>query len=310
MVEDPGVEVSASASSEFRVEGPLASRAEQFVLRFLASLGETQPPPLRLVVRKAAPAHVGLGTGTQLGLAVARVLAEWTGAVGRSAPELAGHVGRAERSAIGVYGFDHGGLLVDGGKRVRGRESAGPPMRPQGRPPAAPSGAMPEISPLLVRHPLPDAWRWILFIPRHGQGLHGAEERAAIERLTAQVDDRACADLCRHALLGLLPAAVEEDFDAFSDALYEFGRRAGDCFSAAQSGTYLNDEVADLVSQLRRSWVRGVGQTSWGPTLYALASDPDQATRIRRQFEDNLPPDRYDLVVTSTNTCGARVTIA
>ena len=36
----------------------------------------------------------------------------------------------------------------------------------------------------------------------------------------------------------------------------------------------------ELVAWLRGRGVRGVGQSSWGPTIFALARDPDQAARI------------------------------
>ena len=311
MVEDPGVEVLALPSSEFRVEGPLADRVREFAGRYLSSTGEPHPPPLRLVVRRAAPTHVGLGTGTQLGLAVARVLAEWINRTDVSAEELARRVGRGERSGIGVHGFDRGGLLVEGGRRARGQEGEGARGRASSHSPEHPTtipptfGALRETSPLIASHTLPDQWRWVLFIPEHGQGLHGAAERAALARLAGQVDDHASAELCRLVLLALLPSAVEGDFDTFSEALYEFGRRVGECFSAAQGGTYLNDDVAELVAVLRRSGTRGVGQTSWGPTVFALAPDPDRASQIARLSARDLPSRTYRVVVTATSKTGA-----
>src|SRR5204862_353231 len=64
------------------------------------------------VVAACPPEHTGLGVGTQLSRAVARAVCPGVPAV-----ELARLAGRGNRSAIGVYGFEAGGFLVDGGKR-------------------------------------------------------------------------------------------------------------------------------------------------------------------------------------------------
>ena len=118
MVDRPGVEVSAAPAEEWSAEGPLAGRALEFARRFARSwrdeTGE-EVPPRRLVVGRSAPEHAGLGTGTQLGLAVGRLLASACG-LAMSAPELARRVGRGGRSALGVHGFERGGLLVEAGK--------------------------------------------------------------------------------------------------------------------------------------------------------------------------------------------------
>jgi predicted sugar kinase len=105
----------------------------------------------------------------------------------------------------------------------------------------------------------------------------------------------------------MLPAIVEADFAAFSEALYEFGRRVGECFSAAQGGAYLNDKVADLVARLRQRGVHGVGQTSWGPTVFALARDAHEAGGIARHFDERFPSGTCKLVVTPSSQRGARL---
>lgn len=314
MVEAPGVEIALRPSRQFRAEGPLADRAELFARRYLDSLGEKDLPGVCLSLRRAAPAHVGLGTGTQLGLAVARLLAEHLGEPSTRAVDLARNVGRGERSAIGVYGFELGGFLIEGGKRlapgsrpVPGAPAGADPGALHDAPPFAGLDPSPELSPLLVRHPLPGDWRWILLIPERGQGLCGREERAALGRACAQADQEACADLCRFALLGLLPAVVEADFVGFSEALHEFGRRVGACFSTAQHGIYLNADVADLVTWLHSLGVRGVGQTSWGPTVFGLAPDAERAAHVVRKLEGSPGSASYRVVVTTTNTSGARI---
>ena len=188
MVDRPGVQVAASACAEWSADGPLADRALAFARRFEESIRQERPdaelPPQRIVVEQAPPEHIGLGVGTQLGLATARALAEQWGYV-PDIPDLARHVGRGLRSALGVHGFVRGGFLVESGKRNEG--GATPPL----------------LAPLAVRVPFPPEWRLVLALPREAPGLHGAGEQEAFARLPTGPETAANTDaLCRLVLLG------------------------------------------------------------------------------------------------------------
>ena len=89
-------------------------------------------PPARFEILHAPPEHAGLGVGTQLSLAVTRVLTAMAGVETISIADLADLSERGLRSGIGLHGFVHGGLIVDGGRRPIGRDS--PPARPPGLP--------------------------------------------------------------------------------------------------------------------------------------------------------------------------------
>src|ERR687895_73961 len=69
----PSLLLEGARDGAISAEGPDGDRAAEFARRFLAYHG--LPGGARLVVHRAIPSHVGLGSGTQLGLAVARVLA-------------------------------------------------------------------------------------------------------------------------------------------------------------------------------------------------------------------------------------------
>src|SRR5262245_29463902 len=75
MVDAPGISLAVEPAPAWSASGPLAKRALEFARRFASSLVAQELPPHRLTVECAAPEHVGLGTGTQLGLAVAESLA-------------------------------------------------------------------------------------------------------------------------------------------------------------------------------------------------------------------------------------------
>jgi len=136
--------------------------------------------PLRLHIQEALPAHAGLGSGTQLALALGHAFCGVFGLPMASA-ELARLLGRGQRSGVGIAGFDHGGLLLDGGPRA------------DGLPP-----------PLLSRIALPAAWRVILVLDDRVQGLSGAQEKSALAGLPPLPRGTA-AEICHEVLMRVLP---------------------------------------------------------------------------------------------------------
>lgn len=266
MIESPSLRLRVEPAADWSAEGPLADRALAFARRFAATLPETARGPYRLVVEAAPPEHCGFGTGTQLGLAVARVLTVAAGLPTLAAADLAHRVGRGLRSALGVHGFAAGGFLVEPGKR-------------------SDDG----VSPLLVRLPFPNSWRVVVAVPPAEPGLHGSREREAFRELLGRPSLAATtAVLCRLVLLGMLPALMEEDLDGFGEALHDFNARVGEAFAPVQGGTYAGRGVAEVVDFLRRQGVRGVGQSSWGPAVFAVVGDEDQAEDLARRLGRQL----------------------
>ncbi len=259
MVREPGLALVAEPAAAWEAAGPLADRVLAVAGRVAAGLAAAGVPvgPLRLVVAGAPPEHVGLGVGTQLGMAVARAVAEFAGRGDLPAPELAALAGRGARSGIGMHGFGLGGLIVDGG-RGRGDEAPG--------------------APLIARLAFPPDWSVLVAIPPDATGLHGAPEVQAFRQLPPPPDstvDR----LCRLVLLDLLPAVAERDLATFGAALTEIQLRVGQGFAPAQGGIYARPELADVAESLRRDGLHGVGQSSWGPTLYGFLAGPDDERR-------------------------------
>jgi beta-RFAP synthase len=280
MIQAPGIDLHVEPAQAWSVEGPLSERARLIVRRLL---GQDDWPPLRIQIHHAAREHQGLGTGTQLALALARALAEQYGWENRTALELACRVGRGKRSALGIYGFAHGGLLVDGGKH-----------NPEG------------IAPLVAQMPFPEDWRVVLILPPWEPGLHGQQELDAFSQLESHATNHTDA-LCRLILLGLLPTLAEKDFLGFSQSLQEFNQRSGEVFVPIQGGPYANSHVAELISSLRNLGVPGVGQSSWGPAIFALAADEAQAAWLAQQIPARHPIPPEAVFITSADNKGAQI---
>lgn len=253
MVDRPGIVLRVEPAAEWSATGPLAARALEFAHSVVNSVAE-RLPPRHLTIESAPQEHQGLGTGTQLGLAVSRsLLASWEKT--EDAPAMAQRVQRGVRSSLGVHGFALGGFLVEAGKTSE------------------------DLSPLIARLDFPADWRIMLLLPEDAPGRHGPAERAAFERLSAPVAETDA--LCRLVLLGLLPALQAHDFAGFSDAVFDFNARVGALFAPVQGGVYASPRVAELVAILRARGVRGVGQSSWGPGVFAVFPTAAAAERLR-----------------------------
>lgn len=284
MVRDPGLRLRVEAAAEWSAEGPLAERALGFARQFAHTL-EVPGRPQRLTVEACPPEHVGLGTGTQLGLAVARALAAAYGLGGVDATELARRVGRGKRSAVGIHGFEWGGFLVEAGKR-----------------------ASEPVAPLAARADFPAAWRVVLVLPPWGQGLHGTAEGRALASLNGHGWSLAKTDaLCRLVLLGMLPALAERDTRAFGEALHDFNRRVGEAFRPVQGGAYTHPRTVEVVEFVRGRGVPGVGQTSWGPGVFAVVGDEGQADDLAHAVRQQFGLDAGQIVVTPAANRGATV---
>src|SRR5262245_60239214 len=171
----PTLLVSASPAETLNVTGDDAERAARFARQFLAHHPDGQNAGMRVHVHRALPPHAGLGSGTQLALAVARALAEVRG-LPANAAGLARAVGRAQRSAIGTWTFAGGGLVVEGGR----------PYDPAQDRPALVEGrreARDAVAPLLARLPFPPSWRCVVAVPDAAPAISGAAEAAALAQL-------------------------------------------------------------------------------------------------------------------------------
>jgi beta-ribofuranosylaminobenzene 5'-phosphate synthase len=262
MVDMPGVAVTAKPADTWQFEGPLASRAQTYAMRFARTLPEETPRPFQVLVERCPKEHTGLGVGTQLGLAVAKALAVGMNMTDSTSTTLATAIGRGERSAIGVHGFDNGGLLIEKGK-LTGRE----------------------ISPLVESIKLPDNWRVVLLTAPCSADWFGSRERLAFE--TAKSGNRE--KLQRLAHNAIIPTARTGDLEAFGDAIHDFNRLAGEPFATAQGGAYSSPAIGELIAELRQMGIRGVGQSSWGPTVFAIVGDSDTALSTVLRFRNRFP---------------------
>lgn len=284
MVDEPGMRVQFTSAEAFAARGPLADRSATFADRWQAYHRLAALPSCAVEVMHAPREHSGLGVGTQLGMAIAAGLSKFIGLPQQTPIELATSVGRGHRSAVGAYGFVLGGLIVERGKL---------PGEP--------------VSPLDCHLHLPASWRVLLVCARDEVGLASEAEAQAFTTLPP-VPETITRDLTRIARDALLPAAARGDFAAFATAVYDYGRLSGECFTPLQGGPYNGQRLADIVGRLRALGAVGVGQSSWGPTIFALLPSDDFAQPLRQALAASPEGKNCDILVTRIARAGARIT--
>lgn len=231
----------------------------------------------------APPHHRGLGVGTALAMSLAAGLRAFYGMPAADAETLAVSVRRGRRSAVGAHGFQLGGLIAEQGKL-----------------------ADEPLAPLERRLPLPSSWRFLLATPVTDPGLSGVAEVRAFRRAPA-VSAETRQRLQAMSQEQLLPAAAEGRFAEFSEAVFQFGRAAGECFSTVQGGPYNGAAITQLVERIRGLGIAGVGQSSWGPTVYAACESATEAEALEQQLRRSDPS--LELHVAKIRNCGASVKI-
>jgi len=285
MIDRPGVCLTVQSADKLTATGPLADRALQFAQRLTQAWSLPSEPACEIRIETCCRDHTGLGVGTQLALAVASGMSRFLDRPEVDAVELARLVGRGRRSAVGTYGFMHGGLIVEAGK---------------------PSAESAEFSTLVSAMALPESWRFVLACPTTDEGLHGNEETVAFEKLPP-VPRQTTDELCRLALLVMIPAASDASFEIFREALYRYGVLAGSCFSSQQGGPFASKRTSQLVETIRGLGIAGVGQSSWGPTVFALVRDPSQANRLVEQLRGLSGGADLELTVAAPSNHAARI---
>jgi beta-ribofuranosylaminobenzene 5'-phosphate synthase len=246
--------ISVTAAQQMQVSGPESDRARAYVERLQNVQGLSGPHHVH--ISETIPSHAGLGSGTQLALALAAGIRRLHG-LPLDIREDAVRLGRGARSGIGIGLFDMGGVIVDGGRRAETRPA-----------------------PIVSRIPFPEAWRIVLVLDRTRTGIHGEDERAAFARLPLFAADDA-AHICRLVLMQALPALAEADLVSFAEAIKKMQAVLGAYFAPLQGGRpFASPDVAGALDLLEEQGALGAGQSSWGPTGFAFARSRDEADRL------------------------------
>ncbi len=279
--------LTVKASDDVTANDPNNSSSAERAIKYAKLLLEEYAPDrgVHIELHEAIPSHAGLGSGTQLGLAVCSAISHLFD-LDIDVTTIAKLTARGARSGIGVGAFQQGGFIVDGGR-----------------------GGKTVIPPVICRMEFPEAWRLILIFDNNKVGLNGSHEKLAFKKLPP-MDPGVSGNLCRTVLMRILPALVESNIQDFGKGVTNVQERVGDYFANYQGGRYSSNLVADALTWMDDQGVAGVGQSSWGPTGFALVENELEANRlVKKAVKVSSNTDLSFMICQALNT-GATIEIS
>lgn len=269
MVDGLGADVQASASPCFSVDTEFGGRAEIIANRIRDHFGLADQPRCRVEVLKSPPAHSGLGSGTQISLAITECIVRSIGCKA-DRDTLIQLSERGQRSAVGVHGYFDGGFIAEGCVSDVER------TKKQHR-----------INTVFRRIEFPRDWRVAVLLPSvtavtvegETEQNHFAKLRPADEQtrsvLTSMLQDQ------------IIPAADKALFEVFAEHIEDYNRRSGELFAAVQGGPYNGTVATNMVELAKAMGGHGVGQSSWGMGVFAWFASPEEANRFALGINSN-----------------------
>lgn len=255
----PCTQIKITQCEKLNINAKSCSNVAEIVKNLIKSFNV--PSRFSLQILQSIPEHAGLGSGTQMALAIGVGLSQLF-SLNLSTTQIAAAAMRGKRSGIGIGTFEQGGFLVDSGKTVN---------------------QLPSID---ARINFPNNWRVLLVQDSTHVGVHGAAELSAFESLKPAQNT-----LKKMMFEHMLPALQRSDLLAFGAYMQDLQAYNGDYFAPAQGGRYASHDVAEVLAWLQANGASCVGQSSWGPTGFAILANQQQAENLQTQaqlaFADN-----------------------
>lgn len=288
-IENPGVRLVFESNNSLEVSGPREDLVRELALRYLDYYN--LPHQARITVLSLIPSHTGLGSGTQLRLAVASGLTRLFGK-NISIGELSVIMNHGEsRSVVGTAAFANGGFIVDGGYKIGESPVEGRTKRP---------------APVLLNRDFPLDWFVLLMIPENKRGLHGKDEKVAFREMEPMSEENV-GKVCRHLVMQLLPALVEKDSVTFGHALGSIQGIIGNYFASLQGGLFSSQISAAVAAFCMENGAFAASQSSWGPALYAFVEGKKRVEKLADKVENYLRVKNWNgkVLVTRPSNDGA-----
>lgn len=261
------------------VEESYVNRSKQAVLAHANIKDEVS-----ICVHRAIPRHFGLGSGTQMALAIGEGINQLFG-LDLSLDEIAAITSRGNRSGIGIGTFESGGLVLDGGRGVKTK-----------------------TPPIISHQPFPEEWTVVLIFDHQHVGVHGDDEVRAFASLQ-DADKQNTEQLNHQVLMHALPAIQECDLTAFGEAVKLLQAYTGDYFAPVQGGRYASKVVAQVLHYLAEHGVTCVGQSSWGPTGFAIFESDKIAEQYLGELKATFQDPKLSWLLCKASNVGATINV-
>ncbi len=299
MLDQPNVvlEVSNSAD-EFAIECDRYYRESVHVINEKASkifkLFKISNKNFHFHLKKYYPSHVGLGSKTQLSLAIGTAISKLK-SMEIPVAEITKMVERGGTSGIGWRGFETGGFILDGGHDFgKGRE------KETFLPSSASSSAIPALT--IMRYPIPENWRFVLVIPDVKPGANGEEEIKIFKKHTP-IPSVEVNEVSHQILMKVMPGILKEDLKCFGEGL----KRIQNIGFKRIEISLQHKIVKDLLKLFEDHGIKAYGMSSFGPSVVGITENDSDARDLFNAVSNKLKNIGGHIYICKPNNSGAKI---
>jgi beta-RFAP synthase len=306
MIDQPQNVVAIKPSDHWQCDCGFADRILPIAQRLMQYCGTDELPRCNVQIQQGLISHCGLGSGTQLSLAIAEGLCRFLGTEVPPLEIATAIANRGKRSAVGVHGFFNGGLIFESpASRIQSPDQKVPDQKFSDQKFSDQKFSEQRFSeqklnPVTQRIELPQSWRIAFLMPLNNdqaaknQSISGDDEAECFSQLGNE-ESRQIRQLSRTITDRILPAANASDFKAFCRAVADYNQQSGMLFADVQGGPYNGTEVTTLIQTLQNLGLEGIGQSSWGPGVFAWFD----SQKSLNEFKIESQPHRYRIIATA-----------
>lgn len=270
MLKEPNLLIKFTNNRKISLTGPKewVDDAKKFTYTILRYLNIKSG--IEIKITKYFPRHIGLGSGTQLGMSIGIGIA----ALFRkklSFEDIAKLTKRAGVSGVGYYGFIYGGFIIDGGypmgkdkeKRDFSFHSTKPPC-------------------LVARYKFPKEWKILLIIPKNPEKYRLPDNENKFFKNITPVPLKEVQELC----LNSFPMSAflqDKDYSGFIKALERLSKLGTKRAEVKLNEKYYK-EIKFKLQKILYKEIPFLGVSSLGPTMYSIILNNSNNQRLIKKI--------------------------
>ncbi|MHA2179990.1 MAG: beta-ribofuranosylaminobenzene 5'-phosphate synthase [Promethearchaeota archaeon] len=300
MLDRPNVVFEASNSAEeFKIEAHNYYRESIEVINEIASkvfkTFNISNKNFHFNLKRYFPSHVGLGSKTQLSLAIITAITKLKKFERLSVEKLTQFVQRGGTSGIGWRGFETGGFILDGGHDFGvGKE------KENFLPSSASLSSNPAIT--ISRHNIPDNWRFVLVIPNVKKGAFGDEEISVFQN-NAPIPQKEVNEVSHQIIMKIIPGIIKNDLKCFGDGL----KRIQSIGFKKIEINLQHQVVKDLLKFFEEYGLKAYGMSSFGPSVVGIVESDSEAEELLKTVQKNQKNGGGHIYICKPNNSGAKI---
>lgn len=300
MLDRPNVVFEASNSAkEFKIESHKYYRESIEVINEIAAKVfkkyNISNKNFHFNLKRYFPSHVGLGSKTQLSLAIATAITRLKNIDHLTHKDLTKLVERGGTSGIGWKGFETGGFILDGGHDFgTGKE------KQTFLPSSASTSANPALT--IFRHKIPENWRFVLVIPNVKKGAYGDEEISVFQNY-APIPRSEVNEVSHQVIMKILPGIIKNDLICFGQGL----KRIQNIGFKKIEIELQHQIVKDLLIFFEEYELKAYGMSSFGPSVVAIVESDTEAEDLLREVQKNQKNGGGHIYICKPNNTGAKI---